>query len=200
MCFLGNGMTRHIKKIISTILLVASLSGCVPAALVIGATVGGAVVYDKRDVKTMVQDRDSAQAAANLMSASPDLKTGTHISIATFDHIMLLVGQTETDTQRTQAYQIASQVKFVSRVYNEITVQKPISIWQRSKDSWITTKIKTEMLTKPGLHSTQIKVVTENGIVYLMGMLTPKQTELATDVARRVDGVREVVKVFENQQ
>lgn len=193
-------MTRHIKKIIGAILLVIGLSGCVPAALVIGATVGGAVVYDKRDIKTIVQDRDSAQAAANLISASPDLKTGTHISVATFDHIMLLVGQTETDAQRTTAYQIASQIKYISRVYNEITVQKPISMWQRSKDSWITTKIKTEMLTKPGLHSTQIKVVTENSVVYLMGMLTPKQTELATDVARRVDGVREVVKVFENQQ
>ena len=56
------------------------------------------------------------------------------------------------------------------------------------------------MLAKKDLHSTQIKVVTENSVVYLMGMLTPQQAELATDVARRIDGVREVVKVFENQQ
>ncbi|EKD77788.1 MAG: hypothetical protein ACD_42C00175G0006 [uncultured bacterium] len=193
-------MARHFQKIILTLLITIGLSSCVPAALVIGATVGGSVVYDKRSMKTMVQDRDSAQAAANLIAASPDLQKDTHISVATFHHIMLLVGQTKTDEQRTTAYQIASQIKYVSRVYNEITIRKPISLWQRSQDAWITTKVKTEMLAKKDLHSTQIKVVTENSVVYLMGMLTPQQAELATDVARRIDGVREVVKVFENQQ
>ena len=193
-------MARHFQKIILTLLITIGLSSCVPAALVIGATVGGSVVYEKRSMKTMVQDRDSAQAAANLIAASPDLQKDTHISVATFHHIMLLVGQTKTDEQRTTAYQIASQIKYVSRVYNEITIRKPISLWQRSQDAWITTKVKTEMLAKKDLHSTQIKVVTENSVVYLMGMLTPQQAELATDVARRIDGVREVVKVFENQQ
>ena len=193
-------MARHFQKIILTLLITIGLSSCVTAALVIGATVGGSVVYEKRSMKTMVQDRDSAQAAANLIAASPDLQKDTHISVATFHHIMLLVGQTKTDEQRTTAYQIASQIKYVSRVYNEITIRKPISLWQRSQDAWITTKVKTEMLAKKDLHSTQIKVVTENSVVYLMGMLTPQQAELATDVARRIDGVREVVKVFENQQ
>lgn len=192
--------SRRIHKMIGMMFLVLGLSSCVPAALVIGATVGGAVVYDKRSMKTIVEDRDSAQAASNLINSSPDLQKGTHISVATFNHILLLVGQTTTDEQRTTAYQLASQVKYVSRVYNEITIQKPITVWQRSKDAWITTKVKTEMMAMQGLHSTQIKVVTENGVVYMMGMLTPQQAELATNVARRVDGVREVVKVFENQQ
>ncbi|PIZ04653.1 MAG: phospholipid-binding protein [Gammaproteobacteria bacterium CG_4_10_14_0_8_um_filter_38_16] len=192
--------SRRSHKLIGMLFLILGLSSCVPAALVLGATAGGAVVYDKRSMKTMVQDRDSAQAASNLINASSDLQQGTHISVATFNHIMLLVGQTTTEEQRTTAYQLASQVKYVSRVYNEITIQKPISMWQRSKDSWITTKVKTEMMATSGLHSTQVKVVTENGVVYLMGMLTPQQSELATNVARRIDGVREVVKVFQNQQ
>ena len=84
-------MARHFQKIILTLLITIGLSSCVPAALVIGATVGGSVVYDKRSMKTMVQDRDSAQAAANLIAASPDLQKDTHISVATFHHIMLLV-------------------------------------------------------------------------------------------------------------
>lgn len=187
-------------KIIATTLMITSLSSCIPAALVVGATAGGSVIYDKRSMSTMIQDRDSAQGAANLISASPELKQGTHISIATFHHIMLLVGQTSTDEQRTTAYQLASGVKYISRVYNEITVRKPISLTQRSKDAWITTKIKAEMLAKPGLESTEIKVVTEDGVAYLMGILTPKQVEMAVDLTRRVDGVREVVKVFENEQ
>jgi osmotically-inducible protein OsmY len=91
-------------------------------------------------------------------------------------------------------------VKNVSRVYNEITVEAPTSSWQRSHDAWITTKIKTEMLAKPGLHSTQIKVITENDVVYLMGVLSERQATIAINVARQVDGVIKVVKVFENPQ
>ncbi len=187
-------------KIIATTLMITSLSSCIPAALVVGATAGGAVIYDKRSMSTMVQDRDSEQGATNILSASRELQDGTHISVATFHHILLLVGQTSTEDQRDIAYRLVSDVKYISRVYNQITVRKPISLAQRTKDAWITTKIKTEMLAKPGLQSTEIKVVTEDGVVYLMGLLTPKQVEMSVDLARRVDGVREVVKVFENEQ
>lgn len=190
----------RIFKIIAASLFITSLSSCVPAALVVGATAGGAVVYDKRSLSTMVEDRDSAQGATNLIAASPELKKDAHISVATFHHIMLLVGQVATDEQRQTAYRLASGVKYVSRVYNEISVRKPITLSQRTKDAWITTKVKTEMLTTSGLHSTEIKVVTEDGVVYLMGILSPTQISSAVDVARQVDGVREVVKVFENQQ
>ena len=191
--------SRHIKKLFAVILLGISLSGCIPIALIVGATAGGAVVYDKRSTVTMAQDQESGEVAGKLMKQSSDL-AGTHIVIAMFNHIMLLAGQTNTAAQRTTADQIATSVKNVSRVYNEISIRKPTSSWQRSRDAWITTKIKTEMLTKSGLHSTQIKVVTEDGVVYLMGELTPHQAELATNIARRADGVKEVVKVFENQQ
>lgn len=190
--------SRNIQKIIGIAMLISCLSGCIPAALVVGATAGGAVVYDKRSMKTIAQDQEAGEQAGQLINASPDLKTGAHIAIATFNHVMLLVGQTSTEEQRNTAYQLASNVKNVSRVYNEITIQEPTSSWRRSHDAWITTKIKTEMLATAGLHSTEIKVVTENSVVYLMGVLSLHQTELATNVARRVDGVKQVVKVFEN--
>ena len=189
---------QSFQKIIGTIILASCLSGCIPAALIVGATAGGAVIYDKRSMETIAQDQESGETAGKLINASPDLKNGTHIAIATFDHVLLLVGQTSTEEQRNTAYQLVSNVKNVSRVYNEITVQNPTSSWQRSHDAWITTKIKTEMLTTKGLHSTQIKVVTENGVVYLMGVLSQGQADTATNIARRADGVRKVVKVFEN--
>ena len=88
----------------------------------------------------------------------------------------------------------------MSRVYNEITVGPATTRWQRTKDAWITTKVKSELLAKPGLHSTEIKVVTENGVVYMMGKLSHRQADMATDVERKVDGVRTVVKVFEYPQ
>ena len=189
-----------IRNIFISLILVVGLSSCVPAAIVLGATVGGAVVYDKRSVKTMTQDQMAGEKAGAAIADSPDLQKGAHIAIATFDHVLLLVGQTETDQQRDTAYQIASKAPYISRVYNEITVEKPTTSWQRSRDAWITTKIKTKMLARPGLHSTQIKVVTENSVVYLMGVLSNRQAEMAVDIARRIEGVSKVVKVFENPQ
>lgn len=188
---------NRFQKIIGIILLGSCLSGCIPAALVVGATAGGAVIYDKRSVKTMSEDQNANGDANAALNAAPELK-GTHIATAMFDHVLLLVGQTPTEQQRDLAYQLVSNVKNVSRVYNEITIQNPTSDWQRSHDAWITTKIKSEMLATPGLHSTQIKVVTENSVVYLMGILSPRQSDLAVNIARRADGVKKVVKVFEN--
>ena len=196
--FLSRFLNRQTQKIICVLALLFSLTGCIPAALLIGATAGGAVIYDKRSVKTMTQDQDAEGRADYLIRSTPGLEKDTHIVCATFDHVLLLVGQTATEQQRTLAEERVSNIKNISRVYNEITVQQPTSSWRRSHDAWITTKIKTEMLTTPGLHSTQIKVVTENGTVYLMGQLSPSQTESATNVARRIDGVQKVVKVFEN--
>ncbi|OGT47257.1 MAG: hypothetical protein A3E82_06635 [Gammaproteobacteria bacterium RIFCSPHIGHO2_12_FULL_38_11] len=187
-----------LHKITSVMLISLFLSGCIPAAaLVVGATVGGAVIYDKRSVSTIAQDQQSENLAGLIIKDSPDLKD-THIVIATFNHVLLIVGQVNTEEQRATVSQLLSNVKNISRVYNEVTVRPPTSTWQHSHDAWITTKIKTEMMAKPGLHSTQIKVLTENGTVYLMGVLSQHQADMAVNIARQVDGVKKVVKVFEN--
>ena len=191
---------QHIQKIIGILLLAVALTGCLPvAALVVGTTVGGSIVYDKRSAKTIAQDQESGNVAMGRISNTPSLH-GTHIVLATFNHIVLIAGQVNTEEQKNTVQDIVSNVKYVSRVYNELTIQPPTSDWRRNHDAWITTKIKTEMLTRADLHSTQIKVVTEDGVVYLMGELTHGQADLATSVARHVTGVRKVVQVFEYPQ
>lgn len=189
-----------LSKIAGIICVSVILSSCVPAALLVGATAGGAIVYDKRSMKTIMHDNDAkAQAEINIRDTA-ELQKESHISVAVFNQVMLLVGQVATNEQRDLVSQRVASVKYVSRVYNEITVQPPTSFAQRSKDSWITTKVRTAMLAKSGLGSTQIKVVTEDSVVYLMGIVSPNQADLAADVARHVDDVKRVVKVFENQK
>jgi osmotically-inducible protein OsmY len=187
------------KKCLAVIALILplSLSGCLPAAFVLGATAGGAIIYDKRPVKVMLQDRNATQTAQDYINADPILRKRTHISVATFNHIMILVGQAETPALRARAYRLASNAKHVQKIYNEITIAPPTSFGRRTDDAWITTKAKSAMLAKGGLHSTQIKVVTENGTVYLMGEVSRQQGNLAASVARRVAGVKKVVKVFQ---
>lgn len=176
---------------------VLMLSGCVPAALVVGATAGGAVVYDNRPLKQMNSDHRANQIARYHLDKNKTIDKKCHISVTTYYGIMLLVGQAPTAELKQQAYDLVKNIPNVSRIYNEVTVSKPTSLSQRTDDAWITSKIRSKMLVQTGLRSTDIKVVTENGVVYLMGRVSHTQANIASNLARRVGGVRKVVKVFE---
>lgn len=173
------------------------LSGCVPAALVVGATAGGAVVYDNRPLKQMNKDHRANQIAKYRLEHDAGIEKKCHISVATYYGIMILVGQAPTPELKQRAYQLVKNIPNVNRFYNEITVSDPTSLGQRADDAWITSKIRSKMLIQSGLRSTDIKVLTENGVVYMMGRVSHKQANIAANLARRVGGVRKVVKVFE---
>ena len=186
-----------LKKIITILLLMSSLSACVPAALVVGATVGGAIIYDNRSVGTMVADKDIAHQIQYKIYNVPALRTEAHIVVTSFNRVVLMVGQAPTPELQKQAFELAQSVSGIRRLYNEVTVAAPTSEKRRVEDSWITTKAKTELLATKDLHSTQMKVLTENGTVYLLGLVTQTQGDMAADVVRRVSGVERVVKLFE---
>ncbi len=183
---------------IALILMFFLLAGCIPAVFLAGAT-AGTVVYDKRSMKTMVEDKDASNTALRAVNSEMSLRS-SRIVIATFNQVMLMAGQTPTEALRSKAYSLVSGVPNVKRIYNEVTIQEPISLRTKSNDTWITTKVKSAVLTEKGLNSSQIKVVTENSVVYLMGVLTHKQADSAAEVASRVSGVQKVVKIFEYEQ
>jgi osmotically-inducible protein OsmY len=186
------------KKILLIVLSIFCLSACVPVFLVAaGATAGGALVYDKRNVKTIATDRDVASNLLKQINEDPILKKETHIIVATFNRLMLVAGQAATEEQRNRVYQMASNAPYLKRIYNEITIEAPTSAAVQANDSWITTKAKSRMLAEKGLHSSQIKVVTENTVIYLMGIVTQKQADLAANVASTISGVSKVVRIFE---
>jgi len=174
------------------------LSGCV-AAFMAGAAAGGLVVSDQRDAQTISDDSFIRHRIEVRVVKDPAFKN-SHIIISSFNRIVLLAGETPAASLKVTAEKIAQSTPDVKRVYNEITIEPPVSLAVQSKDTWITSAVKTEMLAKPGLHSGSIKVITENGTVFLMGLVSRSQAEMAVDVARRVDGVRRVVKVFEYLQ
>lgn len=182
------------SKLLLLSLSVCLISGCIPAAFVAGATAGGAIIYDNRSVKTMAQDRETTIKSQYRIDQQLQ---GTHISVATFNHIALLVGQAQNQDQIQTANNIVNAMPSIKRIYNEITIEPVTSTMQRSKDTWITTKTKTAMLAEKGLQSSQIKVVTENNTVYLMGLVTRTQGNLAAEVVSKVRGVQKVVKLFE---
>jgi osmotically-inducible protein OsmY len=173
------------------------LTGCVPVVVAAGATAGGVVIYDNRSFKQMHTDSQLSAAAKNQIESDATLKNDAHINVCVYNSLLLLTGQAPTPQLRDQAYQLVSSVQGVKHIYNEIIVEPPISNQQNLKDTWITTKVKSAMLAQSGLKSTNIRVSTENGVVFLMGDVSQNQAHLAADVARRVSGVKQVVKVFD---
>jgi osmotically-inducible protein OsmY len=191
------------KKIFSTnklfiiiLLPIVLLSGCVAAAFMAGTSAGGLVVSDQRDWKTRNEDSYIEHRLDVNIIQDPEFKT-SNLDLSVFDGVVLLVGQTSAASLKVQAEKIAQSTPNVKKVYNEITVGPSISFGQKSQDVWLTSAVKSALLVKSGLRSGSIKVITENNTVYLMGLVTKEQADLAVDGARRVDGVRSVVKVFE---
>ncbi len=180
-------------KSISILFIAACLTSCV-AAVVAGAAAG--LVYDRRSITTMEADARLFHIIHTAIVTDPQFKN-SRILVTSFNRVVLLVGQTSSASLRVVAERVARTAPGVVRVYDEISVRDPIPLAQRSKDSLITGQVRSNMLTKKGLESGSIRIVTENGVVYLMGIATPEQANLAVDVARRINGVVKVVKIFQ---
>lgn len=180
------------------LLMVAGLQGCVVlAAAGAGAAGTAAVVNENRSMSAINDDNSIEYTANSEINQTPALNENSHISVVSFNHAVLLVGQVPSDSVKQQVQSLVQALPKVSRVYNQLQVGPETSMSQRTKDTWTTTKVKAAMLKEKGLHSGQIKVVTENNVVYLLGIVSRYQAHLASDVARRITGVQRVVTLFQ---
>ncbi len=192
-------MKKIISQIFILILSAFTLQSCI---FVAGAAAGAAaiaVVYDHRSIQSTLEDNKIANKINEKIHAVPALRNESHIEVTVFNNVVLLTGQTTNPAWRQQAEEIAHSQPNVSKVYNQISIQGVTSSLTRTSDSWITTKIKGQMLATEELktNTSSIKVITEDGVVYLMGIVTQQQANTAVDIARQVSGVQKVVKVFQ---
>ncbi|MBY6191473.1 BON domain-containing protein [Microbulbifer agarilyticus] len=176
--------------------LLALLGGC---ATVLDATHDGPIQPDpgERSFGTYIDDQQlETITKVNLRKAHPELKE-SNIDVTSFNGVVLLTGQVSSNDLRNLAGQTAQQVHSVRQVYNEIQVRGTTSVLARTSDTWLTTKVKGALMTDKEIDSGRIKIVTENGVVYLMGLLTRQEAENAAEKTRTVGGVQKVVKAVE---
>lgn len=190
-------LTLGLVALLSVVSL-PTLQGCAGAAFVAGGAAAGMIVYDRRNFQTIQEDQRIRHQVENKLHDDFEISKDAHITAATFNGIVLLAGQAPTVELRERANAAAQSIAGVRRVYNEVALMAPTSQLVRSSDTWITTKVRGELLLVQDLRSSQIKVITENGTVYLMGLVTQGQGDLATAATRQVAGVQRVVKLFEN--
>lgn len=151
----------------------------------------------RRSFGRMLDDETiETRARVNLRKADEELRQA-NLVIVSFNGIVLLAGQVSTPELRQRAGDIAGEVRYVRRVHNELEVTEPNDFGTRSNDAWITTRIKSRMLFSTVVDPAEVKVVTESGVVYLMGHVDQKSADKAVDMARHTNGVQRVVRMFE---
>ena len=192
-------MKTLIKKTLSPFLLGAVLlllQGCITTAVVTTAAVAGKVATDPRSAGTQVDDEVLEEKVAQNLNNDAQLKTETRINVVVYNGKVLLTGQAPNYTAAETAKNIAAGVEGVKEVVNEVRTGEVIRASQVAIDSWITTTIKSKLLLNGEVKTTEVKVITENGEVFLIGKLSHTQADAATEVARNVRGVSKVVKVI----
>jgi osmotically-inducible protein OsmY len=200
-------MTRH-KLFPTQAALVAALlaagvatpllQGC-GAFVVAGTTYGAAVVYDRRDEKTILDDETIEMQARVAHFQNPDIRKQSRLSVTSYNRKALITGQARSAEISDRYARLVSNLPDVRQVYNEAEIGPNISFTQISTDTYLTSRAKLaiQSIDLPGFDMLRVKVVTENGIVYLMGLVTPEESDATAEKVRRIPGVKGVVKLFE---
>ena len=177
-------------KVISTLAVLISallLQGCIAAAVVGTAAVGTKAATDPRTVGTQVDDSTLEVRVNSALSKDAQIKKEARINVTAYQPDLSLA---------TRAKQIAVGVDGATEVFNEVRQGQPISLGTSSSDTWITTKVRSQLLTSDQVKSSNVKATTENGEVFLMGLVTDREGKAAADIASRVSGVKRVTTAF----
>jgi osmotically-inducible protein OsmY len=174
--------------------LATSLSGCFP--IIVGAVAYSSyAATDRRSLGAQTDDKVIGIRAENQLGDR--FGAAAHITVTSFNRRVLLTGQVLDEASKAEAEAIVRQGPEVKAVVNELTISSPSSYGERSNDAFITTQVKAAMVNHSDIFANAYKVVTERGVVYLMGLVTRREGDYAADIARGVSGVTAVVKVFD---
>ncbi|AFP84903.1 division/outer membrane stress-associated lipid-binding lipoprotein [secondary endosymbiont of Ctenarytaina eucalypti] len=175
---------------------VVSLQGCV-SAVVIGTTVVATKTsVDRRTIGTQVDDSTLEARIANALAKDQFINKNNRVINTVYQGKVLLTGQAPTPVIAARARKIAIGVDGTNEVYNAIRRGKPVSLGRASLDAWITTKVFSKLLVSDAVKSCNVKVITENSEVFLLGLVTHAEGKTAANIASKVTGVKHVYTAF----
>lgn len=187
-----------IYRLIAAALLVLS-TGC--TSILVATTDENGLQEDPglRTAGTIVEDESiETRVTVNMKSMEPQFRDA-HFNVISHNGVVLLVGQVQSEALKIRAGEIAAATSVqVRRVHNELEVAGKTTLLSRTNDSWISTKVRTQLTANKDVPARKIRVITENGAVYLMGMISQAEGDRAALLARNIAGVTKVVKVFEH--
>jgi osmotically-inducible protein OsmY len=152
---------------------------------------------EKISIGTDIDDWElETSIGVNIKKNSPELES-SNINVNSYNRVVLLTGQAPSAEARSSAAEVARQYRGVRQVYNEIKISGPTSLIARTNDAWLTAKVKHKLMRSDQIESSSVKVVTENGIIYLMGLISQEKAKEALRLTSEIGGAVKVVSVFE---
>lgn len=185
---------RRLAALVVVLALVPLLGGC-PVVLLGGGAAAVSAIEDRRTSGTILDD-DSIEVTVR-RTLRERFGDNTHVNVTSFNRSVLLTGEVPDAARRAEIEKIVQGIGNVRSVTNDLQLAAPSSLGARANDSLITGRVKTRLLDASNVNPLHVKVVTENGVVYLMGIVTEQEANDAVEVARTTGGVIKVVKVFE---
>ena len=180
----------------AALLAVFMLQGCVEAVIVGGAAATGAfVVADRRQAEIVAGDERVGFTA--LSRVGNRFGDKVHLNVTSYNYNVLLTGEVPDAQTKAEIEKIVMQIPQVKGVVNELQVAGPSSLSARGNDTYLTGRVKGAFVTENKFHANHVKVVTESAVVYLLGLVTRKEADDATAIARSINGVKKVVRIFE---
>jgi osmotically-inducible protein OsmY len=192
-----NDQTKLLARIRSLAILALSvpmLAGCF-GAVAVGAGAGVLLLADRRNSETYISDESMEVRAANRINEKYGDKV--HVNTTSYNRMVLLTGEVPTAEIKADVEKIVSGVPNVKSISNELAIAGPSSFGGRSNDSYITSKVKARFVDANKFSPNHVKVVTEAGVVFLIGLVTQAEANAAVEIARTTGGVQKVVRVFE---
>ncbi len=191
-------MTYSPKRLLTLLAMTATLgtalTACFPV-IMSGAVMGTLVATDRRTSGAQLEDEGIELRSASRIQ--DNLGDRVHVNVTSYNRRVLLTGEVPNAQDRQLVEQVVSKVDNVQSIVNELAVLGGSTLTQRSNDALVTGKVKASMVDAKDLFANAFKVVTERGIVYLLGRVTQREADRATDITRGVGGVQKVVRVFE---
>lgn len=185
-------MFKQSLLVFGTVLL---LQGC--AAAVVAGTAGAVTAAnDRRTIGSQIDDNNIEIKSSIAISENERLHKFANVNVISVNGIVLMIGQVANAEMKDEAQRAIEGVDGIRKIHNQIRIGSNIGMSTQTHDSWLTSKVKTQLLTTESISSNNIKVVTENGEVFLMGLVSDSEANLAVDVARNVSGVERVIKVL----
>ena len=187
-------MTVRVVSLLLLALVSGSLQGCFP---VVAAGVGAGIMLaqDRRGRDVFIEDQQIETQAFERIDKQ--FKSAMHVNVTSYNHNVLISGEVLDESTKTEIGKIVSEIKNVRDVSNDLAVSNISSLALRSNDGLITSNVKLRFVSDKHFNADHIKVVTENGTVYLMGIVNRSEADAATDVTSTSQGVQRVVRMFE---
>ena len=183
-------------KLAALLLMISILQGCA-VATVVAITAGANMATDRRSFGNQIDDQSIEIEVYNEITKNKSLSENTNLHVKSVNGSVLIIGQAPNTYLKDQAIKIVNTIEGVVRIHDQIRIGNTISVTTQTNDIWLTSKVKTALFSSDKVSGKNIKVITENAEVFLMGLVSKKEADAAVSVTRNISGVNRVLKAFE---